>query len=265
MKRKLLTMIISIAMIMSFMSAFTFAESETMYIETVAQLKEALEEDLSMSEKAALVEKAKDEVVAEFMEEKIDKAAKLINGQNFDTNMQAMPDGSAYGIQSFDLGDGCVMRVELSDCEQDPTNGMSQVITRATADSNEQWKAYGSRSFTARASISVGGTTATMNLVNNYKLSANGIDEEDGDASCSWALAKGQISHGIPDITDGVARAVGTSDVNMHCMFTLTRMGSSGLVSKTKYKLNTTIGYVAINKTDKRIKVRQSWSLSKVS
>lgn len=112
MKRKLLTMIISIAMVMSFTSAFTFAESETMHIETVAQLKKALGDNLSMSEKAALVENAKDEVVAEFMEEKMDKAAKLINGQNFSANMQTMPDGSAYGTQTFDLGDGCVMTVE---------------------------------------------------------------------------------------------------------------------------------------------------------
>ncbi|WP_419025358.1 hypothetical protein [Emergencia sp.] len=263
MKRKLLTMIISIAMVMSFTSAFTFAESETMHIETVAQLKKALGDNLSMSEKAALVENAKDEVVAEFMEEKMDKAAKLINGQNFSANMQTMPDGSAYGTQTFDLGDGCVMTVELSDCEQDQTNGMTQVMTRATAASNEQWKAYGSRSFTAKASVACIVGTAYMTLVNNYTLSSNGIDERPGSASCSVTSIKTLIDAGTPKITDSVARTPGASDVNMHCDYII-REKSAGSDTH-KYRLSTTIGYVAINKTDKKIKVRESWSLSKVS
>ncbi|SCJ51222.1 Uncharacterised protein [uncultured Eubacterium sp.] len=265
MKRKLLTMIISIAMVMSFTSALTFADSETMHIETVAQLKDALEDDLSMSEKAALVENAKDEVVSEFMEEKLDKAVEIINGQNFDASMQTMPDGSAYGTQSFDLGDGCVMTVELSDCEQDQKNGIAQVTTRATSDSNEQWKAYGNRSFTAKASVDVWRTTVNMTLVNNYTLSSNGIDERPGAASGYATPTKTKVSAGMPNITDSVARTPGASDVNMNCIYTLTGDGSGGSVSKAKYKLNTTIGYVAINKTDKKIKVRQSWSLSKVS
>lgn len=263
MKRKLLTMIISMTMIMGLTSALTFAESETMHIETVAQLKEALGDDLSAAEKTALVKDTKNEVVAEFMEEKMDKAAKLINGQNFDTNMQTMPDGSAYGTQTFDLGDGCVMTVELRDCEQDQMNGMTQVITRATSDSNEQWKAYGSRAFTAKASVACIVGTAYMTLVNNYTLSSNGIDERPGSASCSVTSINTLIDAGTPKISDGVARTPGASDVNMHCDYTI-REKSAGSGTH-KYRLHTTIGYVAINKTDKKIKVRQSWSLSKLS
>lgn len=265
MKRKLISVIISIAMVIGLTSTLTFAESKETDIETVAQLKSALGDNLSTAERAALVENVKDEVIAEFMEEKMDKAVEIISGQELDADMQMTPDGSAYGMQKFDLGDGCVMTVELSDCAQDQTEETDAVITRATSDTNEQWGGYGNRSFTAKASVNVWGVMANMTLVNNYTLSVNGIEERPGAASGYATPTKTKVSAGMPNITDSVARTPGASDVNMNCIYTLTGDGSGGSISKAKYKLNTTIGYVAINKTSKKIKVRQSWSLSKVS
>ena len=162
MKRKLLTIMTSILMIMSLGLTCTFAESQPTHIETVAQLKEALRNDLSTAQKTALLETAKEEVVAEFMEEKLDKAAEIINGQNFEADMQMMPDGSAYGTQEFYLGDDCVMTVELSDCAQNQAKNNFALESRASSDSNELWRGYGNRSFTAKTSVSVGGMTTNI-------------------------------------------------------------------------------------------------------
>ena len=107
--------------------------------------------------------------------------------------------------------------------------------------------------------------TANMNLTNRYTLSANGIDERPGTATCSCSNIGNVITNATPQITDSVARTPGASDVNMHCIYSLKANSINGTLIKSKYKLNTTIGYVDINKSTKKIRVKQSWSLTKVS
>lgn len=259
MKKKLLATLISTSLILGMTSIQSFAQTEQGYIDDVDQLKAVLQQDVNTEDLKNILAP---EVAAEFMEEKLNQAAELICGQEFIADMQEQKDGSLYGEQSFDLGDGCELVIELSD------NSDAQYIdsfesSRAAA-SDPQWFGYGNRSFTAKASVKCAIGTAKMNLTNRYKLSANGIDERSGDAAGSCSYEKISVSHAVPQITDSVARTPGASDVNMHCIYTL-RDNSSGKVERiSKYKLNTTIGYVDINKSTKKIRVKQSWSLTKV-
>lgn len=260
MKKKLLTALISTSMILGVTLISSFAQTEQGYIDDVDQLKSVLQQDATSE---ALKDMVAPEVAAEFMDEKLNQAVELIGGQAFTADMREQTDGSLYGEQSFDLGDGCELVIELSDKSEEQSSDTFAVSRAAASDS--QWFGYGNRSFTAKASVKCAIGTAYMNLTNRYILSANGIDEREGDASCSCSYEKISVSHAVPQITDGVARTVGASDVNMHCSYTL-RDNSSGKGERvSKYKLNTTIGYVDINKSTKKVKVKQSWSLTKVS
>lgn len=260
MKKKLLTALISTSLILGMTSIPSFAQTEQGYIDNVNQLKSVLQQDVNTEDLKDIVAP---EVAAEFMEEKLNEAAELIGGQEFTANMQKQEDGSLYGEQSFDLGDGCELVIELSD--KSDAQYMDSFAASTVAASDSQWFGYGNRSFTAKASVKCAIGTANMNLTNRYTLSANGIDERSGDAAGSCSYEKNYLSHATPQITDSVARTSGASDVNMHCIYTL-RDNSSGKAERiSKYKLNTTIGFVDINKSTKKVKVKQSWSLAKVS
>lgn len=259
MKKKLLTALISASLILTMTSISSFAETEQGYIDDVEQLKTILQQDAAVAD---LKDRVAPEVATEFMEEKLNQAAELMGGQEFTANMQKQKDGSLYGEQSFDLGDGCKLIIELSDNSDVQSTG-SLAATRAVSD--PQWLGYGNRSFTAKASVKCLVGTAYMNLTNRYTLSANGIDERQGDGTCNWSNSGGIITNAAPQITDSIARTPGASDVNMHCVYTLkdNSAGKTGRISK--YKLNTTIGFVDINKSTKKVRVKQSWSLTKVS
>ena len=68
------------------------------------------------------------------------------------------------------------------------------------------------------------------------------------------------ITKGTPVITDKVARTPGASDVNMYCIYTVKTADKKG----NEYKLNTTVKYLAIDKSNKKIKVGHSWNLTKI-
>lgn len=260
MKKKLLTALISTSLILGMTSIPSFAQTEQGYIDDVDQLKSVLQQDVNVKDLKDIVAP---EVAAEFMEEKLNQAAELIGEQEFTADMRKQTDGSLYGEQHFDLGDGCKLIIELSD-KSDVQYMDSFAASTATA-SDPQWLGYGNRSFIAKASVKCPVGTAYMNLNNRYTLSANGIDERPGDGTCNWSNSGGIITNAVPQITDSVARTPGASDVNMHCIYTL-RDNSSGKAERiSKYKLNTTIGFVDINKSTKKVKVKQSWSLAKVS
>ncbi|SCK00254.1 Uncharacterised protein [uncultured Eubacterium sp.] len=257
MKRKLLTALISASLILGVTSIPSFAEAEQGYIDDVNQLKSVLQQDVRMEDLKDIVAP---EVAAEFMGEKLNQAVELIGGQKFTADMQEQTDGSLYGEQSFDLGDGCEFVIELSDKSEEYLPATSRAVV-----SDPKWLGYGNRSFTAKASVKCAIGTANMSLTNRYELSANGIDERPGIATCSCSSMGSSITNGTPQITDSVARTPGASDVNMHCVYSLTAYSVKGSIIKSKYKLNTTIGFVDINKSTKKVKVKQSWSLAKVS
>lgn len=242
-------------MVLSMTTVAAFAQTEQIYVDDAEQLKSLLQQGATAEDIKHYVTP---EAVAEFMGEKLDLAAEIINGQEFTANMEKQADGSLYAMQSFDLGDGCQLIVELRD--KDEVQANTGVYRTAVSTSSPQWYGYGNRQFTAKASVSCAAGNASMNLTNKYTLSANGIDERPGEAS--GAFIGNIISNTEPNITDRVARTPGASDVNMHCDYKLIEKGNS----KGKiYRLNTTVGFVDINKSTKKIRVKESWSLTKVS
>ena len=180
----------------------------------------------------------------ELLSEKLDEAANVLGDENLDMAMCPMSDGSLYAVKAYDMGDDCTLTVELRDL--------------ATSGSNEMWKDYGNRYFTGKATVTVGGASVTLGLENHYILSANGIDENFGkdvkDAPVGYI-----VNAGTPVVTTSTARSVGSS-VSMYCNFTC----KAGMTT-AKYKMNTSVKYLAQNKTDKQVKVGHSWNLTKTS
>lgn len=262
MNRKSFNILLILSLTMSLTATGIFAESKPAKIQSVSQLKAALNQNLTESEEKAVIEETESGVMDAFMTEKMNEAVELLNSQERDLVMKQLPDGAAYAVRNYDLGDGCTLTVELSDREEGQALKVPQISPMATSGSSDQWKDYGNRYFTARASVSISNVTASMSLENHYTLSADGIEERSGVANVSFGNLK--CSHTLPEITDRYAKTVGASDVNMHCNYTLYSSSIRDNKNAT-YKLNTTVGYVAINKTAKQIKVRQSWNLTKIS
>lgn len=193
----------------------------------------------------------------ELLSEKLEEVADVLGNENMDMAMCPMSDGSLYAVKAYDMGDGCTLTVELRDQSELAVETPS-IMPLATSGSNEMWKDYGNRYFTGKATVTVGGASVTLGLENHYILSANGIDENFGKPAVDKSGAI-SISQGLPVVTTSTARSVGSS-VSMYCNFTC-----KGMVTSATYKMNTSVKYLAQNKTDKQIKVGHSWNLTKVS
>lgn len=242
-------------------SASVFAESRSNDIRSVGQLKTELSGNLTKAEQVQVVERADEAVVDEFLMEKLDEAVTVLNGQENYADMKVLRDGSAYDVQTYDLDDGCILTVELRDAEEGILVNIPGVSPMTTTQP-DQWKDYGNRYFTAKASATIGNVTASMSLEHHYTLSADGIEAKRGVASMSWGKPNSNYQHTEPNIYDRYAKTVGASDVNIDCTYTFISSGAK--TTTTKYKLDTAVGYVDINKTAKQIKVRHSWNLTKV-
>ncbi len=112
--------------------------------------------------------------------------------------------------------------------------------------------------------MTISSVTASMSLIHRYELSADGIEATKGEADATWNKVGGYHTNTTPNISDRYAKTVGASDVNIDCTYTFKWLSSDKKPQEAKYKLNTAVGYVDINKTAKKIKVRHSWSLTKV-
>lgn len=272
MKRKLLMVLLTLSMSMTTATAAAFAGDidSGAKIETADQLKQAMVSDmddgsLSAAEKKALLDSSTETAVAELIEEKMDVAADLLNGREMTAEMKNLTDGSAYAVCQYDLGDGCTLVVEIQDQLEINENNVP-IMMSATTGNTEQWKDYGKRYFTAKATVECNVGSTTLSLENHYTLSSNGIDERSGKAGGYGDNLKITVVKGNPVIADSTARTPGASDVNMHCDYTVKALTASGTQSsKNTYRLNTTVKYLAIDKTGKRIKVGQAWSLKKTS
>lgn len=192
----------------------------------------------------------------ELLSEKLEEVADVLGDENMDMAMCPMSDGSLYAVKEYDMGDGCTLTVELRD--QSEAVEIPSVMPLATSGSNEMWKDYGNRYFTGKATVTVGGTSVTLGLENHYILSANGIDENFGKTTSDKSGGITVIRDN-PVVTTSTARSVGSS-VSMYCNFTC-----KGMATSATYKMNTSVKYLAQNKTDKQIKVGHSWNLTKVS
>lgn len=271
MKSKLLIVLLTLSSSMAAVTVVFAGDADSSSkIKTADQLKQAMKADmddgnLSAAEKNVLISSSTDIAVAELVEEKMEVAAALLDGMEMNADMKSLQDGSERAIHQYDLGDGCTLIVELQDQAEVDKDSMPGMLA-VTANSNELWKDYGNRYFTATATVDCNVGSTTLSLENHYTLSSNGIDERSGKAGGYGDNSKIMVVKGNPAITDGTARTPGGSDVNMHCDYTVKALTASGTQSsKNTYRLNTTVKYLAIDKTGKRIKVGQAWNLTKVS
>ena len=227
----------------------------------MAELKKQISENmkdgcLSVNEKEYLKANTDERTAALFITEKFDEAVGILNDKEEVTEIKTT--GTMSLKEIYDLGDGCKLIVELSDMSD---NNNSLISPLATSGSSEMWKAYGNRYFTASATVATAVGSVELSLENHYILSANGIDENYGKADYTAnGLNRVSVSKKSPVIEDKIARTPGASDVNIYSDYTIyvsgDKMGS--------YRLNTTVKYLAIDKTNKKIKVGHSWNLTKL-
>ncbi|WP_419025355.1 hypothetical protein [Emergencia sp.] len=221
-----------------------------------AQLSECeAQGKLTETAKKEIISETPVEVLEQFMDEKEKQAVTALNAVDLDELLEDQGDGTLYGKQVIDLGDGCEAVVEVKDAEDKNIwrNLMDLIVEPSYAATNGEvlWKNYGDRYFTAKSTVMFGIKTCTMTLENHYNLSVSGITERYGSASGV------NCTPGTVSITDRTATTPGSSDVNMKCSYS----ASSAGISK-QYILKTTVGYMAKDATNKQIKVKHSWSIS---
>lgn len=245
----------------------TFAASDKAgryEIESVEKMKAELnnlDEDGkdSAKEREMVFEKAKPEVVEAFVQEKQEKAMEELNKLDLDEIMEDSGNGAFAGSKTIDIGDGCKVIVELEEGEDEGLveNIKDLIFEPAYAATNGEvmWKDYGNRYFTAKVTTLLGAGTCTLSLENHYSLSSKGITERYGVSDVLAISATTKITAGDPVITDATATTPGSSDVNMYCKYLYESTLSSG-----NFRINTTVGYVAKDATNKKIKVKHSWT-----
>lgn len=257
----LLIVVVSVGIPMnSFAETTETANHEITNVEAFKEeLNELIADDcLSSAEKTYLEEHSEDGVIESFIFEKMDEAVTVLNEED----EVSLEEGQFYHTETYDLGDGCSLTVELTD-EAAVTD--SGITSRATSGSSTLWKSYGSRYFTASATVNFSLGTVTMKLRNYYVLSSKGIDEDYGEGFLVYDTISGTYSVSDPEITDSIARTVGASDVNMECKYTLKYSNEDNANIKKVYKITSTVGFVDIDKTEEKVKVKQSWKLTSVS
>lgn len=265
MKKQILSILLGITIIASASVSTAFAETADSKgsIETAELLKTAIasymkDGALSEREEAQIRAVATEDAVSELMQEKLDAAADLLNSADLTPGMERLADGTEYAVQTYDLGDGCQMTVELTDQAEGLQSGT--VVAPLAAASTGIWKDYGNRYFTAKTTVTVAGYSVMLSLENHYILSSSGIDENYGVSIGTSESVKCSVTKGTYVIEDSAARTPGTSDVNMYCTFTC----KSG-AKESKYKLDTTVQYLEHDTSGKRIKVGHTWKLTKLS
>ncbi len=270
MNKKIIILILNLSLIMITMTAPAFAETvmnDIRPIETAEQLKTGINacmEDgpMTMSEKEALLAQTTDEAVAALIGGKLDAAEEILKGSE-DMTLKNLPGGRAYAAKEYDLGDNCILRVELEDRAEGSSKGIS-IMPLATSGSSEMWKDYGNRYFTATATVDCKVGSVTLSLENHYKVSSSGIDENKGVPGGNLKKVIGTITWKNPQITDGVARTPGASDVNMYCEYTV-KINDGKTTDVREYKLDTAVKYLAHDKAGKRIEVGHAWSLTRIA
>lgn len=113
MKKKLFSIVLTLLLLIGMTSAETFATVQQNEIQNLEQLKSALSGNMTMAEQTRIIEKTDDAVLNQFIMEKLDAATELLDDLENNVNMQTLPDGTSYGIQECDLGDGCTLTVEF--------------------------------------------------------------------------------------------------------------------------------------------------------
>lgn len=238
------------------------------------EIKEAYRDGkMSESEKKAITADTNPAVLTEFFEEKMEQADEAIADADIDVDevLNQDEDGEKGKVE-LNLGDHSKVIVEFED-KEDETLADSVADTLipscyAATNGETMWKKYGNRYFTAKKAVLSGIGGASIKLENHYKVSSNGLDERYGDPYVSFNFSAGitgNITAGSPIISDKTARTPGKSDINMYARFPYqytANVGGVGATTGGTFKLSTTVKYVAKNASEKKIKVKHSWSVS---
>lgn len=240
-------------------------------INSLKELKKELNkfeyDDLNSKEMIELNNNTNPKVLEKLVNEKMKKAEVMSKQIDPDEVMKEDADGNSYGKTTMNLGDNCYAIVEFEDREEDNLlkSIKDNLVTPVYAATNGEilWKNYGNRYFTASYTAAIGAGTIRYVFENHYRLSANGIRELEGIPLHTWmsVIETATITNPVREkITDEYATKPGASNVNMYCTFKYEmKMGSAG---GGEFKFATAIDYLAINKADKKIKVKHYWKLT---
>lgn len=259
MKKKFLATILTLSLMGTMTTAMAFADESADPIQTGDQLKAAFAEhlkdgSLTEQERQMVLDNAAEGAVEELMMEKLNAAAELLNDPAAE-EIKSLPAGEDYAEYEVDLNDGCSLTVELADRSEASEYG---IRTMANSGSSSPWKEYGNRYFTAKATVSCGTYKVTMSLENHYVLSASGIVERYGTPKITPPEGNLFTYNDSAEISKTSASSIGSS-AGIYCTFSCKAKGTT----LQKYKMNTTVKYLAHNKTTKKIQVGQSWNLVK--
>lgn len=240
-------------------------------ISTMKELKKEIKNitggknQLTQNDQKELTKITDEAVMEQFIQEKRALAEKKLNELNIDDYLKEDADGVYRGKVVIDLGDGCETEASFEDGE-DEIQALASIkdyfVDEVYAATNGEslWKKYGNRYFTAKSTRPAALGAGWISLENHYKLSKNGIDERYGISDSACMSVNGTIDEKEPQITDKTARTPGKPDVNMQCKYRwTTTYPAPSLSGSGNYIMKTTIKYVAINKKDKKIKVKHSW------
>lgn len=256
--------IFMIAVICLVGTSFAASSEQKYIITTQEELEEKIAEIendkiISEGEKKSILKDVDPKVYAEYVDEKMTKAIKSMEIASNEYYKQ-----EKEGVYTYEknLGDGCSVVITLEDKEENNTLDKltSLFIDSVNAASNGEvlWKSYGNRYYTAKSKIKFAIGFAEVSLENHYYVSANGIKIRYGVSDSISAGLGGIITENEPVITDQYAKTPGKSDVNMYCKYKL-NINHSGIQSSMNYFLYTRAEYEALDKVNKKIKVKHSW------
>lgn len=255
--KKMLMVVLTLCLIVS--AVPVFADTSDVRVKSITSFKQelqtlpALTSKLYESEASELVGDTDPDVVRLFVEEKLALAEDKM--ENYQINLEL--DGITE--ERIDLGDGCYLKVTVSDTKDKTTTEVplnSVLLRGSTPGAETLWKDYGARMFTATFEIALPVVLYYhLNLANHYTLSANGIEVRYGEA---WANCTdlADASYGNINVTKNTAK-IGQS-VSMNCTFTLTQ--TLNVTFSRSVKMTNTVKCSDIDTIDKQVKVVQSWT-----
>lgn len=213
---------------------------------------------LSPSEKSALMNKVDPQIVSEFVDDKMDTFIEKVNSI----------EKSGEGKTVIDLGDNCTATVYTYDVPE-KIPGISQIngidLMASTPGATTLWKPYGYRQFTSRFEIRTGVMDADLIMVNHYTLSSKGIDLRYGESDIVFdpQVNIGSLSTGAISEVVKKAHKIG-GKIYIRSTFTYRLAPAYDIPLKTKkFIMHNYVKFSDIDKTEKEVKVVQSWNVEK--
>ena len=247
--RKKIFLAAATLLILAMMTTSAFAgvqPDEALRIDDLDELKAAIARgEIDGKNAEAMVTK---KTLDQFTEEKNMLASEAL--ANLEISGEDLENGRAE--RTVDLGDGCYIRVILTD-EKDSSGEPDVTLAASTPSSNTLWKDYGDRKFTSTYERWILETKYTMSLCNHYTLGSTGIKYRYGERE--FKLNGEAIAGAGAIVTKNISAKTGET-ISMYCEFKISQSDVIGLYNNVKC--------LQIDKTNKRVKVNQSWSIKRV-